>query len=138
MMHRRENDTIILKVEDGEDVLETLGRIAEFYHVESGTIQWGIGMLHDIEIGYFNGKEYEKKKYDESAEIVSFHGSIAANDPRFHIHTSFAGRDHAVHGGHLFSAKVGPLLEVEIHVVNTIRISREINKKSGLKEISIQ
>ncbi|MCL4330691.1 MAG: DUF296 domain-containing protein [Candidatus Thermoplasmatota archaeon] len=138
MMHRRENDTIILKVEDGEDVLETLGRIAEFYRVESGTIQWGIGMLHDIEIGYFNGKEYEKKKYDESAEIVSFHGSIAANDPRFHIHTSFAGRDHAVHGGHLFSAKVGPLLEVEIHVVNTIRISREINKKSGLKEISIQ
>ena len=124
MMHRRENDTIILKVEDGEDVLETLGRIAEFYRVESGTIQWGIGMLHDIEIGYFNGKEYEKKKYDESAEIVSFHGSIAANDPRFHIHTSFAGRDHAVHGGHLFSAKVGPLLEVEIHVVNTIRISR--------------
>ena len=138
MMHRRENDTIILKVEDGEDVLETLGRIAEFYRVESGTIQWGIGMLHDIEIGYFNGKEYEKKKYDESAEIVSFHGSIAANDPRFHIHTSFAGRDHAVHGGHLFSAKVGPLVEVEIHVVNTIRISREINKKSGLKEISIQ
>jgi|YelNatPaOPRAMG01_1025707.scaffolds.fasta_scaffold00234_10 predicted DNA-binding protein with PD1-like motif len=138
MLHRRENDTIIIKMESGEDVLESLGRIAEFYRIESGTIQWGIGMLHDIEVGYFNGKEYEKQKYVESAEIVSFHGSIASNDPRFHVHLSFAGRDHAVHGGHLFAATVDPLLEVEIHVVSTINISRVINKNSGLKEISIQ
>jgi len=138
MMHRRENDTVLVKFEDGEDVLEALDKIAKFYGIESGTVQWGIGMLHDIEVGYWNGKEYEKKKYADRAEIVSFHGSIASSEPRFHIHLSFAVRDHSVHGGHLFSGIVGPLLEIEIHVVNTITISRKLNEKSGLKEIAIQ
>ena len=138
MLHRREDDTIILKLEDGEDVLESLGNIVEYYGIESGAIQWGIGMLHHIEVGYWNGSVYEKEKYVDPAEIVSFHGSIASNDPRFHIHLSFAVRDHSVHGGHLFSATVSPLLEIEIHVVNTIAISRKLNERTGLKEIWIQ
>lgn len=137
MKHARENETIIVKLELGDEVLKSLEKVVAAYGVRSGTIQWGIGMLHDIVVGYFNGKEYEKDTYKDSAEIVSFHGSIAASEPRFHIHTSFAAKDHTVHGGHLFSAVVAPLLEIEIHVLSTIHISRKLNESSGLKEMDI-
>lgn len=137
MIHARENDSIILKIEAGEEVFQALESAVSTYGIESATIQWGIGMLHDIVVGYFNGKEYEKATYRESAEIVSFHGSVASNDPRFHVHTSFAIRDHTVHGGHLFSAVVSPLLEVEIHVLKTVKLGRKLNERNGLKELSI-
>ncbi|MEM0155006.1 MAG: DUF296 domain-containing protein [Thermoplasmataceae archaeon] len=137
MMHARENDSVILKIESGEDVFQALEKAVSTYEIGSATIQWGIGTLHDIVVGYFNGREYEKTTYKESAEIVSFHGSIASNDPRFHIHTSFAVRDHSVHGGHLFSAVVAPLLEVEIHVLGTVKLGRKRSEGSGLKELYI-
>ena len=137
MQVRREGNRIFAKLEKGEDVLENLDRIAKEQKVQNGEILWAVGMIKGLQVGYFNGKEYEKETFSDNLEVVSFHGSIAENDPRFHIHSSCAGRNHGVVGGHLFGGVADPLMEVSISVFEKIRAQRKVNPASGLKEIDL-
>ena len=137
MQIRREGNRIFAKLESGENVLEMLEKIVKEQKVRSGEILWAIGMIKGLQVGYFNGKEYEKELFKDNLEVVSFHGSIAEGDPRFHIHSACAGKSHGVVGGHLFGGVADPLLEVSISVFDNIRAERKVNPSSGLKEINL-
>lgn len=137
MLSREENGFVMIKIESGENVLETLEKACKIHNISSGAVQWGIGMFKEIDIGFFNGKEYVREDFPKAAEIVSLHGSIANTEPRFHIHTSFASEDHIVRGGHLFRAIANPLVEIEIQKFSSLKIERKLNTSSGLKEIEI-
>ena len=137
MLSREDSGFVMLKIERGEDILEALDKATRIHGITNGAVQWGIGMFAGVEIGYFNGKEYVKEIFDEPAEIVSFHGSIAHTEPRFHIHTSFAPSDHIVKGGHLFHGVANPLMEIEIQKFSLIRMERKLNEATGLKELDI-
>ncbi len=138
MQVKREGNRIFAKLEKGEDVLGSLDKIVKEQHVQSGEILWGVGMIKGLTVGYFNGKEYEKETFSDNLEVVSFHGSIAENEPVFHIHSSCAGKTHGVIGGHLFGGVADPLLEVSISVFEEIRAERKINPASGLMEIALK
>ncbi|MCL5438164.1 MAG: PPC domain-containing DNA-binding protein [Thermoplasmataceae archaeon] len=137
MQLKRVDETLILKIEKGEDVMEILLETCRRENVSSGTIVWGIGMVKDAEIGYLDGREYVKEKYPQNLEVLSFHGTIARNDPRFHVHVSLAGRDHSALGGHLFYATADPSMEVQIEIFPDKSINRKMNDESGLNELSL-
>lgn len=138
MQIKKEGLDIFAKLEKGEDVLKELANIVSSHGIRSGEIIWGIGMIRNLQIGYFNGKEYEKETFEKALEVVSFHGSIAENEPVFHIHSSCAGHDHGVVGGHLFGGQADPLLEVRIRIFETIKAVREDNPKTGLRELMLR
>lgn len=127
----------MVKLEKDDPVKESILSIVKQNNVTAGSVLWAVGMMKNIEIGYFNGKEYEKEVFEGPLEVVSFHGSIAENDPELHIHTSVAGKDHSVIGGHLFEGTADPLLEVHIKKFNSIKMQRKYNESSTLKEIEI-
>jgi hypothetical protein len=133
-----EKNYIVVKLEKGEDVGESIIETLEDYGIFSGLVEFGIGMIRDLEIGYFNGKEYEKVKLPMAGEVVSFHGSVSTNDPRLHIHVAVALKDHTVKGGHFFSGIADPLMEVHILRLEEIVLKRELNPNSGLKELTIE
>lgn len=133
-----EKNYIVVKLEKGEDVGESIIEALEDYGIFSGLVEFGIGMIRDLEIGYFNGKEYEKVKLPMPGEVVSFHGSVSTNDPRLHIHVSVALKDHTVKGGHFFAGIADPLMEVQILRLEEIVLKRELNPNSGLKELTIE
>ena len=137
MQSKSEGNEIFVKVEYGEDVKNVLGSVLEKYQITSGEVAWGIGKLKDMELGYHNGHEYVRKTFTEGHEIVSFHGSIASVEPRFHIHCAGAGPDHGVVGGHFFGGIADPLMEIKIHRFEDINIVREKYPKSGLMEATI-
>ncbi len=137
MQVRREGNRIFAKLDKGENVLEMLDKIVKEQKVRNGEILWAIGMIKGLQVGYFNGREYEKQLFPENLEVVSFHGSIAEDEPRFHIHSACAGKNHGVVGGHLFGGVADPLLEISISVFENIRAERKVNHASGLKEISL-
>ena len=137
MQSNNEGNIILAKLESGENLFDDLREIIRKYSVRSGMVVWGIGMFSRSNIGYFNGKEYEHKRIETPGEVVSFHGSISETEPVFHIHASLAMRDHNVTGGHLFDATINPLLEIEILKLNSVHINRELNNRSGLKEMKI-
>ncbi len=139
MQSAAEGNAVMVKLSDGEDVFASLERVCRERGIESGTVQWGIGMLRDFEIGYFGPKGYEKEVYPDPHELVAMHGSIAlGSEPKFHLHVAVAGRDHGVVGGHLFRAKACVVNEIRLERFGTIRLSRRTNPKTTLNELHVE
>ncbi|HLH85565.1 MAG TPA: DUF296 domain-containing protein [Thermoplasmataceae archaeon] len=137
MQISREGELILVKIEYGENVKDTILKVIQKEKISSGEVTWGIGMIRNLQVGYYNGGSYEKETFSQPLEIVSFHGSIAGNEPLLHIHCSGASRDHVVHGGHFFDGIADPLLEVSIRRFDAIKIERRENARSKLMEISL-
>ncbi len=137
MLWKKDGNEFILKVERSDDVKESIMEVAKANGIRAGSVLWAVGMIEDLVIGYFNGREYEKEEYKGPLEVVSFHGSIAENEPNLHIHVSVAGKDHNVVGGHLFDGLANPLLEIHLHKFESVKMKRAYNEKSTLKELNI-
>src|SRR5438128_715995 len=74
---RREGNTVLLKLSDGEDLVSSVEAAATEHDVVSGSVLWGIGMVQDFEIGFFGPKGYEKAAFRDRHELLALHGSIA-------------------------------------------------------------
>ncbi|MCL4327420.1 MAG: DNA-binding protein [Candidatus Thermoplasmatota archaeon] len=133
-----EGSDIIVKLDSGEDVISSIETICKQYSVKSGVVLWAVGMMRRAELGYFVSPQYDKVIIKERAEVVSFHGSIADDTPKLHVHASVALPDHSVKGGHLFSGIADPLLEIHIKRLDRIVMKRTENPKSGLRELKVE
>jgi len=137
MQHFLDKRELFLKIEKDESVQNEILGALNLYEIFSGEITFAIGMIRNLDVGYYNGKEYVRKVFPENLEIVSFHGSIAENEPRLHIHCAGANLEHNVVGGHFFSGIADPLLEVKITKYDGLKLGREKNPQSGLSELKI-
>ncbi len=135
MKSRREGPLLILILEDGEDLFFSLEEALSANDVTSGVILTGIGMLRDFEIGYYDGKEYRKKRMKEAHELVAMHGSIAHIEVRtsLHIHAALANDRHEIIGGHLFGGTVGIVNEISIAVMDSVKLTRTPEERTGLR-----
>jgi hypothetical protein len=126
---------VILKLDDGEDIMECLRKAILDFKIGSAFITMGIGMLKDAEIGYFSGKGYEKKILEKPHEMISLQGSISTlNETIIHLHVGLANEKHQIVGGHLFGAKACVLNEIFIKKVD-VTLGRKLNSETGLKEL---
>jgi predicted DNA-binding protein with PD1-like motif len=55
-----------------------------------------------------------------------------------HIHGNLGGADHRAISGHIFGGKVNGLAEITILKLETLELYRELNEKTGLKELHIR
>ena len=138
-MHgKEENGYVALKLDCGEDIFQCLHRAIEDFHIRSGYVLMGIGMLKDFEIGFFDGHEYLTKHIEEPHELISIQGSISTKDEVIiHLHCSLAGPDHRIIGGHLNKGTVNVINEILIKKVDEIELGRNMYPDSGLKELFI-
>lgn len=111
---KRENGIVILRFDKGEDFMGTLTGWLEDQGIQSAAILGGIGMLSNMEIGRYDGREYTKITEEESCEILSLQGSVSMKEgrPFVHLHVSFADQDFHAIGGHLFSGTVSMTIEL--------------------------
>ncbi len=128
---------VVLKLDDGEDIMDCLRRAVAEFKIGSGFVTLGIGMLRNAEIGYFSGAGYERKILAEPHEMISLQGSISTlGETVIHLHVGLAGSDHRILGGHLFSAKACVLNEIFIKKLD-VTLGRKLNRETGLKELYI-
>ena len=134
MKSRRDGNALIVRLEDGEDLITSLEKALSMNNVSSGIILTGIGMLRDFEIGYYDGKEYLKKRIEKPHELVALHGSIASapEGMRLHIHAALASPEHDIIGGHLFGGKVCVVNEISILALENIGLVRNRDERTGL------
>lgn len=113
---KRENGLVVLRFDKGEDFIETLTAWLNEKDVQSAAILGGIGMLKDMEIGRYDGREYARKTETESCEILSLQGSVSMKEgsPFVHLHVSYADHEFSAVGGHLFSGIVSMTIELVI------------------------
>src|SRR3989304_10596419 len=100
MQSSAEGELVIAKLDDGEDLFASIESLAATHHLENAMVMWAIGMLREAEVGYFNGKSYNRTTFAEPLELLSLHGTYAGKaDPKIHVHVSAAGRDQRGGGG---------------------------------------
>jgi len=125
----------IVRIDRGEDVLETLVAFVRERDVPSGEIR-GIGAIRDVELGYFDPDErtYLRTSFPGSMELVSFLGNIAWTDdgPMIHAHAVVAGPDLVARAGHLFRGVVS--VSGEFYVTpRGVRVRRALDSEVELR-----
>ncbi len=135
MIIKEGKDLISIRMEDGEDFFASMKTVSKNYHVESGIVLNGIGMLKNVKIAYWNGTKYLTDEIEKPVELVSMQGNIGTTendgDPIIHIHIAVAKKDHSVVGGHLSSAVVNNTVEIFIQRLGNIVLLRK-QEKNGL------
>jgi predicted DNA-binding protein with PD1-like motif len=113
VLHRNSGRTVI-RFDIGEEFPKTLADWCRKERVRSAAVVAGIGMMRNIEIGRYDGREYEKETVEPSSEILSLQGNVSMKEgePFVHLHISLADEDMNVMGGHLFKGTVSMTIEL--------------------------
>lgn len=138
MQQSRSGQVHILRLDDGEDIIESILKSARDSR-STMLICAGLGMITDFEIGYFDKGEYISKSYPEPHELLSIQGVISGyGEHRVHIHVSVADREHRMFGGHLLRGKVWMANEIGILRLDGVRSTREMNPEMKVAILNLQ
>ena len=77
MDYRRFQDTLILRIDKGEEILEQLRAAAEKENIRLASVE-ALGAVDDFTVGVFNTREkkYYSNRFQGPFEIVSLTGTI--------------------------------------------------------------
>lgn len=135
MQVKRTPKGYLIRLDQGEELYQSLETFADDHQIQSGLIS-GIGMVRFVELGYFDSElaSYDKSVYEENLEVLSFSGTITEynNRPFFHVHGIFGKKDFSTIGGHVMKAVADMTVEIFVSDFET-RIERELEENSGLK-----
>jgi uncharacterized protein len=140
MKYRLSKGSLIIKLEEGEGVHESISTICDESGVRMGWVHSGIGILRDFTLGYYTKEGYLKKLFGEPHELLSLSGTITLDEKvPIHLHASLANKEYGVVGGHLFSGTVTNLNEIMIsRMPEDVWIGRSFNPKTEYYELDIK
>lgn len=135
MEYKRQRNTIIVRVDKGEDIIKELLSLSEKENILFASIS-GLGAVNDIELGIFDtsAKKYHSKRLIGDFEITSLVGSLSRKEhkPYIHVHMSVGNvLTNEFVGGHLNKAIVGATAEIVLNVVDVV-VEREFVEEIGL------
>lgn len=135
MEYKRQRNTIIVRVDKGEDIIKELLSLSEKENILFASIS-GLGAVNDIELGIFDtsAKKYRSKRLIGDFEITSLVGSLSRKEgePYIHVHMSVGNvLTNEFFGGHLNKAIVGATTEIVLNVVELV-VEREFVEEIGL------
>ena len=124
----------IVRIDKGEEIVETLKQFCKENKIKLGTIS-GIGATDRVTIGLFNtkNKQYHSQELIGDYEITNLSGNISTmNDEIYlHLHISLADSKYNAYGGHLNSAIISGTGEIVIEEIEG-EIERGLNEEVGL------
>ena len=109
MEYRRFGDTLVIRMDPGEEIVAGIAYIAEKENISLANVS-GLGALNYMETGLFDTteKKFIGHEYEEALEVTSLTGTITRQDkePYLHLHMSAGKAEGTVVGGHLKKAVV--------------------------------
>ncbi len=134
MEYRKFENTIIARIDKGEEIIEQIKEIAIKEEIKLASIQ-ALGAVGQFTIGVFktNEKQYLSNEFNGDFEIVSLTGTINTMDNKFycHLHMSVGNEKGEVFGGHLNRAIVSATCEMVITIISGI-VDRYYDEEVGL------
>ena len=134
MFKIKKGDNLIIRLEKGEEIVESIINACEEEKIKTGIVS-GIGACKEIETGYFNTKDkkYFSKKFTGHLEIVSLSGNFShMNGEAYgHFHIAFSDEELNLHGGHLNSAIISATGEIFVQNIDVV-IDRKFSEEIGL------
>ena len=140
MDYRRFQDTVIARLDKGEEILEQLEKIAKAENIRLAEVS-ALGATNDITVGVFATaeKKYYANHFEGDMEIVSLTGTISTMDSNYyaHLHMSAGNDTGQVFGGHLNRAVISATCEMVIRIIPG-QVDRKLNEEIGLNTFSFQ
>jgi len=139
MDYKRIKNKVIVRLDPGEEIVESLKQICTKLDINLGIVT-GIGATNDARIGLYdlNSREYHSQDMLGDHEIAQLSGNITTMDDEvyLHLHVNLCNAEHKSFGGHLNSAVVSATFEAVIEVIDG-KVERKLNKKIGLNLLDI-
>lgn len=134
MEYRRFGDTLIVRIDQGEDFFEKLRTVAIREDVKLASVS-GLGTFSSMNVGVYDldKRQFMGNDFEGMFEIVSLTGTINTMNGEYyaHIHASVGDKDGKVYGGHLSRATIGATMELVITVIDG-SVDRVKDEKTGL------
>lgn len=134
MEYRRFNNTIVARIDRGEEILAQIKELALKENIKLAHVS-ALGATNDFTVGVYkvNEKKYYKNHFIGDFEIVSLTGTINTMNHEFytHIHMSAGNDSGEVFGGHLNEAVVSATCEMVITIIDG-EVERFLDDETGL------
>ena len=138
MEYQRFKNTIVARIDRGEEILSQIKAISEKEGICLAQIS-AIGAIDRFIVGAFHPatKQYASKEFHGDYEIVSLSGTVNTMNGEFycHCHLSAANASGAVVGGHLNEAHVSATCEMVLQVIDGV-VDRRFSEEIGLNLFS--
>lgn len=139
MISRKVDNTYILRLDRGDDIIPVIKEFCEQNNITAGIIS-GFGVAGNLKLICFDGKTRtpKTKSFEGDYEITSLLGNISYVDNELfpHLHITLVDYDFKAFGGHLVEGKIGLTGEIFIQTLNT-RIDRIKNEETGINIINL-
>ncbi|MBQ1324412.1 MAG: DNA-binding protein [Solobacterium sp.] len=136
MEYRRFKDTVIIRMDPGEEILEEMQKVAEQEHIRLASVS-ALGATNDFTVGVFDTaeKKYYANHFTGNYEIVSLTGTINTMNGAYyaHLHLSAGNDKGQVFGGHLNRAVISATCEMVIRIIDG-EVDRVFNEELGLNQ----
>lgn len=134
MEYKRFNNTIVARIDKGEEILEKVKEISLAENITLASVS-AIGAINQFTVGVFKTEEkkYYANEFKGNFEIVSLSGTINTMNHEFytHLHLSAGNDKGEVFGGHLNEAFVSATCEMVINIIEGI-VDRKYDENIGL------
>lgn len=134
MEYKRFDNTVIVRIDRGEEILEQLAVVAQKENIKLASVQ-ALGATDSFTVGVYDteSKQYHSNEFNGAFEIVSLVGTVNTMKGEFysHLHMSAGNEKGEVFGGHLNRARVSATCELVITVINGT-VDRFRDEKIGL------
>ncbi len=137
MRYFEKDNFYVLIIDRGEELVSTISNFCKKNKIKAAFVS-GIGALSNINLGYFDiiKKEYIKREFDNSYELININGNISVKEDNYilHCHVVLGGPDYSLKGGHLFRGLVSVTAEIYILPLNG-KLIREMDEETSLNLI---
>ena len=134
MDFRKFGTKYVVRLEKGEEVVESLKTLCRENNIRLGTVS-GIGAVDKAIIGLFEPatKKYHPRELTRVMEITSLMGNISEmkGEVYLHLHITLADSSYQTFGGHLNSAVISATGEIVIDVIDG-KVDRRFSEEIGL------
>ena len=134
MEYRKFGNTLVVRIDKGEEILESVKVLAEKENIKLASIQ-ALGAINDFTVGVLDTatRQYRSNSFTGAYEIVSLTGTINTKNDAFycHLHLSAGNGKGEGFGGHLNRAVVSATCEMIVTLIDG-RVDREFSDEIGL------
>ncbi len=134
MLTKQIENTIIVRLDKGEEILSCLREVCATYGVRAASIT-GIGAVKGTTIGMYDLEtgRYSDLQLPSFLELTNLSGNVSTLDgaPFLHVHVTLADEHGHAFGGHLKQAFIGATAEIFFTVFDT-NIDRAHDDATGL------
>ena len=134
MKFKKINDKYIIRLERGNEILQSLKEFCEKNEIKCGYFT-GIGALDSVELAHYfvDTKKYSSQKIEKPLEIVNLTGNVTTMGDEVYLHCHITLSDEEMHAiaGHLKEGRISATCEIVL-VQLSDTVNRKFDEKIGL------